>query len=197
MDKIIMRQQLKEVRAGLDPVIKQEWDSRIIKHIETLCNELSLQSLLLYAPIGSEPDLTGLQHFCKANAIVLAFPKCLSVQGEMAFYAVPDISRLKKQAYCIPEPDLCDCSILTSFERSACIVPALGMDKYGYRIGYGGGYYDRFLKDYHGVTIGVCYESLMVEELPREPHDLKMDYIVTEKGSIPLLLQQRDAQSGK
>lgn len=197
MNKTAFRQQLKEMRSSLDPVIKRKWDSRIIKHIEILCKNLSIRSLLLYAPIGSEPDLTELYHFCRASGIVLAFPKCLPVRGEMTFYAVSEMSDLKEQSYCIPEPDASVCPLLTDFRHSACIVPALGVDRHGYRIGYGGGYYDRFLKEYDGITIGVCYESLLVEKLPREPHDAKVDYIVTEKGSIPLLPQQRDVQSGK
>jgi 5-formyltetrahydrofolate cyclo-ligase len=68
-------------------------------------------------------------------------------------------------------------------------VPCLGFDAEGYRLGYGGGYYDRTLATWPGatkpVTVGVAYEACRIDSLPHEPHDIPLDLIVTEAGSYP------------
>ncbi len=63
-----------------------------------------------------------------------------------------------------------------------CIVPGLCFDKNGSRIGYGGGYYDRFLKDLCGVVMGLCYDECFLESIPRDEHDISVDLILTETG---------------
>ena len=63
-----------------------------------------------------------------------------------------------------------------------CIVPGLCFDKNGSRIGYGGGYYDRFLKDFCGVVMGLCYDECFLESIPRDEHDISVDLILTETG---------------
>ena len=61
------------------------------------------------------------------------------------------------------------------------IVPGVAFDKKYNRMGYGKGYYDRFLKDMTALKIGVCHSFQLVDEIPSEPHDIKMDMIVTER----------------
>ena len=67
------------------------------------------------------------------------------------------------------------------------IVPALAVDKNNYRLGYGKGFYDRFLSAHSEITsAGLCYHSLLSECIPSEPHDISVDYIITEKGIIEI-----------
>ena len=83
----------------------------------------------------------------------------------------------------IPEPP----SDLPTFEpkgHCVCIVPGLAFDKNGYRIGYGKGYYDRFLKDFNGTKIGLCRCDFLKDALPVNEFDHKVDMIITEKGII-------------
>lgn len=61
------------------------------------------------------------------------------------------------------------------------LVPGLMFDKNGYRLGRGGGYFDRFLKNFKGISIGLCFSKQVVENLPVEPHDISCHYVVTEK----------------
>jgi len=62
------------------------------------------------------------------------------------------------------------------------LVPCLAYDSYGYRIGYGKGYYDRFLSAFEGTKIGLCYSDFKLDKLPRGKYDVKLDVIITEKG---------------
>jgi 5-formyltetrahydrofolate cyclo-ligase len=61
-------------------------------------------------------------------------------------------------------------------------VPCLSYDTYGYRIGYGKGYYDRFLSSFDGTKIGLCYSAFKSDRLPRGKYDIKLDIVITEKG---------------
>ena len=61
------------------------------------------------------------------------------------------------------------------------IVPGLGFDKRKYRIGYGAGYYDRYLSDYSGITVGLCREELLTESVLPDVYDVKLSFIATQK----------------
>lgn len=68
----------------------------------------------------------------------------------------------------------------------AVVLPALAFDRSGFRLGYGGGFYDRFLADFTGPTIGVTHSGLLLERLPHEPHDIPLAWIVTEIETLHL-----------
>ena len=86
---------------------------------------------------------------------------------------------LRRGAYGIFEPDKCievapDCIDIA-------IIPGIAFDRDGRRIGFGSGYYDRFLAEFKGKKIGVCYEFQLYDSLPHDAHDIAMDMIVTER----------------
>ena len=67
-------------------------------------------------------------------------------------------------------------------ENTLCVVPAAVFSKDGYRIGYGKGYYDRFLADFKGISVGFSYDATLVDSLPFDEYDARLDMIITEKG---------------
>ena len=85
-------------------------------------------------------------------------------------------------SFSVPEP-LAEAPLYRNDSSlTVCVIPALAYDGQGYRLGYGKGYYDRFLTDFSGTRIGVGYQMLMLEQVPHNRFDLKADLIVTEKG---------------
>ncbi|MCP2014767.1 5-formyltetrahydrofolate cyclo-ligase [Deinococcus sp. HSC-46F16] len=68
----------------------------------------------------------------------------------------------------------------------AVLLPGLAFDRFGVRLGYGGGFYDRLLPAFSGLTVGVVWEALVVDALPTEPHDLRVGFLATEGGVRPL-----------
>ena len=90
------------------------------------------------------------------------------------------LDELKSGAYGIPEPSS-GAPEIPPDGISLVIVPALSCDRNGYRLGYGGGYYDRFLARTRAVAAALCAESRLTDELPREPFDLPCNYIITER----------------
>lgn len=68
----------------------------------------------------------------------------------------------------------------------AVLLPALAYDRRGVRLGYGGGFYDRLLPEFRGLTVGVVWNTLIVDELPSESHDLRVGFLATETGVQPV-----------
>ena len=132
--------------------------------------------VLLYYPISSEPDIIPLAHQALACGKAVAFPV---VNGsEMAFLHVSALDGFVTSRYGIPEPDPQLCERVTDFSEAICVVPALAVDNAGNRIGYGGGYYDRFLSGFAGFSVCAVFTPLLLSELPHEAHDIKPDAVV-------------------
>ncbi|MBQ8410261.1 MAG: 5-formyltetrahydrofolate cyclo-ligase, partial [Ruminiclostridium sp.] len=70
---------------------------------------------------------------------------------------------------------------ITDFKETVCITPALSFDNDGYRLGYGGGFYDRFFEKFDGISVGICYDSF-IGSVPKEEYDRSVDILVTESG---------------
>ena len=113
-----------------------------------------------------------------------AFPKCVS-KGIMKFYYVESLSDLKKGRYGIQEPEGRDEDEFTGSVHPLCIVPCLAASRDGERLGYGGGYYDRFLSKFDGISACVVYDRFVEEELVREKrYDKRTDLLITESGVL-------------
>lgn len=151
-----------------------------------LCQELMLIShkadvWLLFYPIKNEPDLLAFAEYLLSVGKQVAFPISLTDTCRLDFRHVDSLSQMKAGAYGIPEPPEC-CRKVENFDGAMCIVPALSYDTRGFRIGYGKGYYDRFLSRHKPTTVGICYSSLMTDRLPTDPTDIPVDMIITESG---------------
>ena len=95
----------------------------------------------------------------------------------MDFILVPDLTRIQHSAFGAPEP--VDDGPLAADETALVILPGLVFDRKGYRIGYGGGYYDRFLfREPNHPTISLCYDFQIVDRLHPDPHDIPVDIVL-------------------
>ena len=90
----------------------------------------------------------------------------------------PDCA-MDRTSFGILEPTL-DCPLVDKSQVDLVIVPALCYDRKGFRLGYGGGHYDRWLADYTGLTVGMCRDATLQDAVPTEPHDRPVQTIVTE-----------------
>ena len=137
----------------------------------------------MYFPVKNELSVLPLIDTAKKLNIKIAFPVCEKTTKTLIFKEIDSLDELKSADFGLLEPcDTCKEAHLT--QSSLCIVPALAFSHDGYRIGYGGGYYDRFLEDFPGVSIGVAYRELTLESLPHEPHDKKVYILVNEGGVL-------------
>lgn len=160
---------------------KREEKSKIIteKVVELLLSR-EIRSLLLYASYGSEVETWEIFNFCQRNSIRTAFPKVSGNQIEL--YWVDDLSQLSPGFHSILEPINRESAKLA--EMDLILVPGIAFDIRGFRIGYGGGFYDRLLKERGSFALGLAYDEQIVEEIPVESFDQRVDLIITDRRSI-------------
>ena len=171
------------LRASVSKEDKLSLDRMICDKICSLASFRFAGTVLLYSPIGSEIDLTPVAIRALELGKKIAFPICDTERRVMTFKYVSALDELKVGSYSIPEPDK-DSPSFVGGQNALCIVPALAFDKGGYRLGYGGGYYDKFLKTFSGVSLGVAYDSLITDKLPRGVYDMPVSIILTERRNI-------------
>lgn len=179
LNKKELRSRFKEMRSGLTLEYRRKMDYEIQSRI--LCSKEYSQAdmILTYASVEPEPDTLGVIHAAFVNGKKVAVPKCCD-KNTMEFYFISSLDDLKEGKYGLKEPDTDKCKKATPTEKSLCVVPALSFDAKGFRLGRGGGYYDRFLKDFKGKSVGLCYNSFLRLTLPTDPFDIPVDIIVTE-----------------
>lgn len=175
MTKSEQREIFIRMRDGIDETVRKERDEIICRSVAQTAEYAKCEKLLCYYPVRGEINLLGLINRARAEGKVTALP--VIRDGKMLFCEFDGKSKAGR--FNIPEPTG---GIITPDGDTLCIVPGLGYDGEKYRIGYGGGYYDRFLSDFDGVSLGAFYSEFYVGRLPREEYDIPLDIIITEKG---------------
>ena len=181
--KKALRTLFREKRSSITEEEKRVWDEALIFHISQHPFYQCSKAILLFSPVRGEPDLLPLVSLALKDGKKVGFPISHPEDRTMTFYAIKDLSELSIGTYGIPEPPAHG-EILNHRSDALCLVPALAFDRLGYRLGYGGGYYDKFLKRFNGVTLGVTYDSLIADTLPTGVYDVPVDIIITERRSI-------------
>ncbi|MBR6620722.1 MAG: 5-formyltetrahydrofolate cyclo-ligase [Clostridia bacterium] len=179
--KTALRNAALEWRKALTRSNKQRMDFKIQSKVMNLWKFREVKTVLLYCSKPVEIDTKLIIERAMALGKTVAVPRCIPDTRDMDFYIIHSFSDLVSGAFGVMEPDPEKCEKLTDFEASVCIVPALVYDKEGYRLGYGKGYYDRFLSGYRGSCIGLAYSDWVKDSLPHGKFDRKVDIIVTEK----------------
>ena len=184
-----IRDKYRALRKAMEPQQKKTYDDKICKRFMSLASYRFADVLLLYAPLKAEIDIIPIADDAIKRGKTVAFPRCNDNEHTMTYYIVEDLSQLREGCYGIREPD----PSLPVFDpkehadkKMICFVPALVFDRCGYRLGYGKGYYDRYLCDFPGVKMGVEYQGCVVDSLPRGRFDTAVDFLVTEKGVITI-----------
>ena len=131
-------------------------------------------TLGVFSPLEDEPNW-----HCKLKAYEsnLAFPST-DEYGEMIFVKsrFDELVKTVKFGIKLMTPRKKGCAVTPDI----LIIPGLGFSENGERLGRGKGYYDKYLKSFIGIKIGICFEDMVVLNLPTEPHDIDMDYVVTD-----------------
>lgn len=171
-DKKIIRKIYKEIRENISFENREKEEARILALLEKHPHFRNAKRLFLYASCGSEFPTEKIAALAEAFGKDLAYPK---VEGkEMVFY---QDGRLMEGFRGILEPE--GGEIVCPKEGDLMLLPGLAFTKEGGRLGYGGGYYDRYLAKcpYRPYLIGLCFSSQMAENLPQEPYDIKVDEV--------------------
>jgi len=178
-----LRKKIKSIRDNISLEQRESMSQDITENVLALLESdfKGANIFLCFYPFGSEVDLRGLYNTLKSKGKRIFFPVSDSDRHELSFHEVNDFSKdFSTGAYGIMEP----CKDLPLLEEVhdevVVITPGVSFDNSCNRIGYGGGYYDRFFEQHSNyIKIGVGFEQQMVDNLKIEAHDMPLDYIVT------------------
>ena len=179
--KISLRKKYREIRNSLINKNKCELDEKIFYKIINLKEFIECKTLLCYVSTPIEVDTHRLIKYALNNGKSVAVPKCIDGTRNMKFYLINSFDDLEIATFSVLEPIIDKCKMLKNFDNSLCIIPGLAFDLKGYRLGYGKGYYDRFLSNYKGKTVGICYCSCTLNQLNVGKFDKSAEILVTEK----------------
>lgn len=183
-----LRAQFKAIRKALDPAERVCIDDEIAKQVLALDEYRVAKLLLAYLSFGSEIETRGIIEDAWRKDKTVALPWCVPHTREMRWFRITNFDDLVKSSFGVLEPVPSQATELYPHEtaQSVALVPGLTFDLRGYRMGYGGGFYDSFLADFTGISVGLCREAQLsvdgVEAL--DAHDLPVQMVVTEKRVI-------------
>lgn len=158
----------------MSPDLKQAADISIFEQLKPFIDKAG--SVFAYASTPIEVDTRRLISYCLETNKPVALPK--SGESELSFYFINSSAELSKGRYGIDEPPEAFPAVDDS--NTLCIVPALCADGNGFRLGYGKGYYDRFLNGFNGQSVILCYSEFK-RDVPTEPHDVKADFTIFDE----------------
>ncbi len=179
MDKKEIRKLLLNKRKDIPKAKKTIYDKEISKKIIESDFYKNANQALVFASTEDEFDTQFIIERCRIDGKKVFYPICLDNSGNMKFKKADSPDDLEIGMYNILEPKPY-CKDYTEQKNDIIIVPCLSVDKEGYRIGYGKGYYDRFLKNFNGISICPCYDEMLTDKLPVEKTDIKIDVLVTQ-----------------
>ncbi|MEE1013028.1 MAG: 5-formyltetrahydrofolate cyclo-ligase [Clostridia bacterium] len=179
-EKRLLRKRQKALRDGISPQLRREYSRSIADKALALVEGLAARTVFVYLSYGSEPETHALIRELLNRGIRVGVPVCDTKTHTMDAVTLNGWEELVPGAYGILEPQ--GGGVIPPGEIDLILVPGLAFDNEGYRLGYGGGYYDRYLQNFHGVSAGLAFSACCAEALPRDAFDLPVSHVLTEEG---------------
>ena len=179
------RQSILQKRNTLDSCEVLDLSKIILRSADSELSLSAIKTLGSYFSANNEVDLETLTNIRLKKNLLTTFPK-IEPNYSMSLIAPNDFKRLRKNKYDIFEPS--DGDEINPIDHEIIIIPTVGVDKNGYRLGYGGGYYDRFLGSVtqtsnRPLLIGLIYDFQFIDDSFNELHDIKLDIVFSEQQS--------------
>lgn len=185
MNKRELRNSYLSKRLNLNPKDLDKWSETICLHISQFCNgHRYIKKIFIFSSIKNEPNIINIQNFISEKKTI-AIPRINN--KEIQFYELNETTHFDKSPFGIREPSI-DSHMIDADESTLILVPNLAIDRQGYRLGYGGGFYDRYLSMHSSsIAMGVTYSEFFVEKVPRDPWDYRVQWICTERGLVNVI----------
>ena len=189
-----MRRRYGERRSELSSAERNAAEAAIYESLFSLPAWREATVICGYISVRGELDTAPILRRAASEGKTVALPVTITdaSEGRMIFRALPDgnFDRLTPARFGIPEPDEgCPAVSPADLSGALILVPALAFDREGYRLGYGGGYYDRFLlglleENVPVTTVGLAFSACVTESLPRNSYDIPVQIILDERRII-------------
>ncbi|MCB2184267.1 MAG: 5-formyltetrahydrofolate cyclo-ligase [Desulfobulbaceae bacterium] len=174
---------LKE-RDGIDPALRREKSVLICEKLLKIEDVARARTVMIYVDFRSEVETRPLFDVFYKRKIQVVVPLTVTKPPKLIPYSIRNPEKELHPGYCgIPEPDVTLAEAVDPAQINVVLVPGSVFDPQGGRLGYGGGYYDRFLsmKAPQALRVGLAYEAQVVDTVPVMEHDERMHYLITEK----------------
>ena len=182
--KATLRKSMMKKLATLREDERQEISKKLAHHLFETKLWKEAETIGIYLSFGNEWDTRAVIEEAWRAGKKVVIPKTIPAIKGMEFYQINNYSEVKKGHFDIQEPIVEQTTQRDKNEIDLLVVPGLIFSKNGYRIGFGGGYYDRFLTDFIHPTISLVWSEQLIDDLPTNQYDLPVQYILTEKGII-------------
>jgi len=177
--KAAIRRELREAVRALSAELRTDESARLRRLLVEQPLWTAARAVLLYVPVGEEPDIWPLAMLALVEGKVVVIPQYLAEQERYQGCAVRDLAGdLAPGQFGILEP-AAHCPVFDLKQLDLALVPGIGFTLDGGRLGRGKGYYDRLLAEVPGFKCGVAFDCQVTASLPLEPHDVRLNCILT------------------
>lgn len=180
-EKERIRQEIRTVNEGLTDEYRREASAEITRRVLELPAWKQAKTVMAYSSMTQEPDTRELMDTALREGKTLLVPRMTDRTGSMVALQVTDPDAMEPGTLGIAEPVMPDKPVRTP-EPDLILVPCMAASPGGIRLGHGAGYYDRFLEGISGTTVCLCFRTQLRPDLPAEPTDIPMDYVITDGG---------------
>lgn len=191
LNKKNIREEIIDKRNNLILDIKQNYDSLIFEEIINSEIYKKSKKIFTYISFGSEVDTIKLIKYSFSNNKEVYVPKINKQTKDMIALKIHNFNNMSVDKWGIIEPNSVDkTNIGTDFDL--IIMPGIAFDKQGNRIGYGGGYYDKYISKLNNASnlLALAYDFQIIQDIESESHDIKVDFILTNKGFIKVNVEK-------
>ena len=185
MEKKKVREEIIKKRNKFSLEIKKEYDELIFKQLINSDIYNKSKKIFTYVSFGSEVDTKGFIEYALSDNKEIYVPKSDKVNKEMIAIKINSLSNMNVDNWGILEPKDVDKNKIGK-EFDLIIMPGVAFDRYGNRIGYGGGYYDKYISQIEDLSnrISLAYDFQVVKSIESETHDIKVNGIITNNEFI-------------
>ncbi|MEX2104238.1 MAG: 5-formyltetrahydrofolate cyclo-ligase [Bacilli bacterium] len=181
-----IRQKVLLCRSEMPEADRKRYDSEIERRLIALKTYKEALSVLFFSSFRDEVDLWSVMDHSWQMGKTILLPKMTKDTNALDLFEVDNKKQLKPGQWGILEPDPTQTQPIDPKRVSLVIMPGVAFDRHGNRLGYGKGFYDRLLMriPHHVKRIAVAYHCQLIDEVPTEPHDKKLDGLITERETI-------------
>lgn len=183
-DKKITRKTMLLSLSKVDETERIEVSNQIQKHLFESDLWKNAQTVGVYLSVGHEWDTREIVGRAFEEGRTVVIPKTIPATKELVFYRITNFDQTVIGHFDLEEPDTGMTEAVKKDAIDLLIVPGVAFTKNGYRIGVGGGYYDRFLADFINPTVSLLHSNQLINIFPIESFDIPVNYLITEKGLI-------------
>lgn len=182
MSKEELRRELRRRLRALTPTEREQAGAEIARRLWTLPEVADAGTLLLFASLRHEVPTDPIAEEARRRGIQAIYPRCLPATRELALHRVHAGDALRPGEFGIREPDAA-CPVVAVEEIDVALLPGLGWDRQGGRLGRGAGYYDRLLAapEWRALRCGLFFAVQEVDSIPMDPWDVPLEVVVTEE----------------